>query len=53
MTWFDWILVTLLVLGVVVNVLFVGRERDPITPGVALLSVVVNAFLAYGVVRGW
>lgn len=50
MTWFDWALIGWLTLGAVSAVAFVGKPRQPIAPGVAVATVLVNALIVVGVV---
>jgi hypothetical protein len=49
MTWFDWILVAWLTLGVVLTIALIGKPRKPITPGVAVATLVINSALVLGV----
>lgn len=38
-----WILIAYLALGAIASVAMVGRRREPITPGAAVLSVLASA----------
>lgn len=50
MTWFDWALVSFWAVNALGTVLLIGRHREPVTPGVALGVIVVNALLVAGLV---
>ena len=50
MTWFDWTLVAWLALGALASVALVGKPRKPLTPGVAVATVLINALIVVGVV---
>jgi hypothetical protein len=50
MNWFDWTLIAWLALGVLSAIALIGKPRKPITPGVAVTTLVINGALAAGVV---
>jgi len=53
MTWFAWTLVGWLTLGVVASIAVIGKPRQPVTPGLAVATLVINGFLVWGVGSGW
>jgi hypothetical protein len=50
MTWFDWTLTAWLAVGALAAVVLIGRHREPISPGVAAATVLINALIVVGVV---
>jgi hypothetical protein len=50
MTWYAWLIVAALVAGALLNVRDIGKPRGPITPAAAMLVIVANALMIYGVV---
>lgn len=40
MVWQQWFFIIVFVLSIIFNVLQVGQEREPLTPGAATLDVV-------------
>ena len=42
MTWVDWALVVTFMVGTVATIASVGKDRQPITPGLAAFTAVVN-----------
>jgi hypothetical protein len=50
MTWFEYLLISLLSLNVIVMILMVGKPREPVTPGVAVVTLVINSALILGVI---
>lgn len=49
MSVFMWVLVGVLALGALATVSLVGKRRDPVSPGLAVWSVVLNAALIVGI----
>jgi hypothetical protein len=43
----DWILVAILALSSACTIALVGKERRPITPGTAAVSVLINVGLIF------
>ena len=52
MSWLLWIAVAWLALGVLATVSLVGKERTPITPGLAVTSVLCGAAVIVLVIIG-
>lgn len=50
MVWFAWVLVAVCALNAAANVLYIGKDREPITPGNALAICVVNGLIAWAVI---
>lgn len=50
MTWFEISLIAYLAAGIAATVLLIGQPRQPITPGTALLTLLVNGAAIAGVV---
>jgi hypothetical protein len=50
MTWFDWALIAWLALGGLAAVALVGKPRKPLTPGVAVATILINALIVVGLV---
>lgn len=44
-----WFLTVFLILGIVVQILMVGKPREPITPGVAAFTAVANLAIVAGI----
>jgi len=53
MTVFDWLICLLMGAGALLNVRDVGKPRDPITPGLAALVVLINFAIILGIVLDW
>lgn len=49
MTWFHWVLISVFAISALGQVLLIGEERKPITPGGACAGILVNGFLIFGV----
>lgn len=50
MNWKQWILVGVMALGALTSVLNVGRERKPLDPGTASLTVLLSGLLIWLIV---
>lgn len=50
MNWFDWTLIAWLALGVLSAIALIGKPRKPVTPGVAVTTLLINGALVAGVV---
>ncbi len=50
MTWLHWLLVGYFTLGIVVSIASVGKPRVPMTPGGAIIGLVINGLLIWVVV---
>lgn len=50
MNWFDWALLSWLTFGTVCTIALIGKPRGPITPGVAVITLLINSALALGAV---
>lgn len=50
MTWFGWLLLSFLAFNATMVVLGVGKPCRPTRPWVALVVLIVDAFLAWGAV---
>lgn len=51
MVWEAWTLIALFVFGGLGTVCLVGRKREPITPGVAVVTLILSAFQIWLVLR--
>jgi len=49
MNWFSWLFLSLTVCDVMVRILIVGKQREPITSGDAAFNILVNGLLTWGV----
>ncbi|KFI40401.1 hypothetical protein BACT_1103 [Bifidobacterium actinocoloniiforme DSM 22766] len=47
MTWQQWVLIGLFLMGMVNSVLRIGREQQPVTPGTAAVAVLIYAALIW------
>lgn len=54
MSWFDWTLLGLWMVGLVASAITVGKPREPYTPAQVAVQIVVTALLVAGllVTRG-
>jgi hypothetical protein len=50
MPWYAWGMVVWAALGSLLSIAFIGRPRDPITPGAAVASVLVAALYIWGII---
>ncbi len=50
MTWFGWLYIGLTIVGMLGTVWQIDRKRDPITPSVALVQLVISGLLMWGAV---
>lgn len=50
MNWFDWLLITWWIVGVLLTISLIGRERKPVTPATAVTVTIINALLIVGLV---
>lgn len=50
MIWFDWALAGWLALTAVLSVALIGVPRNPITPGAAIATLLINGAIIAGVV---
>jgi hypothetical protein len=48
--WFKYVLITLSALSALFNIIAVGKEREPITNGMAVFSVLYSAMIIAGIV---
>jgi hypothetical protein len=51
MTVWAWIPIIMIVLGSLASIASIGEERKPLTPPVAVLVIIINAFLIYCIFR--
>lgn len=51
MTWFDWTLIVLWVVNALASIAMIGKEREPITHGVAMANCILAGLLIIGLVR--
>lgn len=49
MEWFRWTLAGVIALGGILSVSLIGKPRKPLTPGVVAISVMIDAFLVWGI----
>lgn len=52
MPWYIIAVIVTLVLGAIATVLMIGGQRKPLTPGVAVFTVAVNALMIWAIVEG-
>lgn len=50
MTWILWVVVALLAFGTVVSITQVGKPREPVTPGVAATTVVIQGLIISAII---
>lgn len=50
MTWFEWSLIGFLGIESLLVIGYIGRPRKPITPGSAIITVVIYAAIIVGLV---
>lgn len=48
---FENVLIGVFILGALTTVLMIGKERTPITPVMAAVSLVIDGLLIYGVLN--
>lgn len=50
MEWVLWVIVGLMAVGVVLGITQIGKERVPLTPGVAAISTVLNVLIIWAII---
>lgn len=50
MNWIKITLLSIVALSTILNILLIGKEREPITPVVATLTVITNALIIIGII---
>ena len=50
MNWFDWLLVVYLSANALITIAFIGRDREPTSPSVAVVVTIVMALLIAGII---
>jgi hypothetical protein len=50
MTWYAWTIIATLVLGAGIQIATIGRPREPLTPGVVLVTTVLNGLIVWGII---
>lgn len=51
MVWEQWVVIGFLVLGSIANILMIGEQRKPGTPGMAVVQVIIVSGLIYLITR--
>lgn len=49
MNWFDWVILSWMAVNGLGAVAMIGKHREPITPGEAVIMVVIYALMIWGV----
>lgn len=49
MTWYAWLIIGLLVLNVALTFAAIGKSRGPVTLVVALVVIIVNSLVTWGI----
>jgi hypothetical protein len=50
--WYIWAVVAVTVLSSLAQIAMIGRPRDPITPGVAIVSLIINGLCIWAILAG-
>ncbi len=45
--------IALIVIGTIATILLIGKPRKPITPGAAVITLLLNALVIFGVLYLW